>query len=467
MILDKQAALPSKSRYDIIIAGGGMVGLSLACALAIADKKTIADKKPNAAKSQPLSILLVDNFPLRRPAAGAKKPPPTYHPSFDARSTALSLASIEIYQTMGILPSLLQHAEAIRQIHVSDRGHTGSTLLDAEEQNKTAFGYVIENQWLGAVLLDCMADLPAIELVTGASVANIKPVQGGATVEVSPLKAKSDAQSESLQPPQTIEACLLVVADGAQSGLRKSLGISASVKQYQQQAVIANIQTQLPHHGQAFERFTADGAVAFLPLADLADAKNRSALVWTVPASESDAAASVENSDNKLSAQALAELSEQDFSAELQAAFGFRLGAIERVGQRQFYPLALTLSDEVYRNHIVIMGNAAHSLHPVAGQGFNLALRDVAALVERIINARQHNQDIGSMDLLDDYAATQLSDQNLTIGFSHNLIELFGLQALPVQLGRTIGLLALDLLRPAKNRFADQAAGLGGRKWLG
>jgi 2-polyprenyl-6-methoxyphenol hydroxylase-like FAD-dependent oxidoreductase len=134
MILDKQAALPSKSRYDIIIAGGGMVGLSLACALAIADKKT------NAEKSQPLSILLVDNFPLKRPAAGAKKPPPTYHPSFDARSTALSLASIEIYQTMGLLPSLLQHAEAIRQIHVSDRGHTGSTLLDAEEQDKAAFG---------------------------------------------------------------------------------------------------------------------------------------------------------------------------------------------------------------------------------------------------------------------------------------------------------------------------------------
>lgn len=466
MILDKQATLPSKSRYDIIIAGGGMVGLSLACALAIADKRAIADKKAYAEQSQPLSILLVDNFPLKRPAAGEKKPPPTYHPSFDSRSTALSLASIEIYQTMGILPSLLQHAEAIRQIHVSDRGHTGSTLLDAEEQNKAAFGYVIENQWLGAVLLDCMTDLPAIELVTGASVANIKPIQGGATVEVSPLKAKCDAQAESL-PPQTIEACLLVVADGAQSGLRKSLGISARVKQYQQQAIIANIQTQLPHHGQAFERFTADGAVAFLPLADLADAKNRSALVWTVPASESDAAASVENSNNKLSAKALAELSEQDFIAELQATFGFRLGAIERVGQRQFYPLALTLSDEVYRNHIVLMGNAAHSLHPVAGQGFNLALRDVVALVERIINADQNNQDIGSMDLLDDYATTQLSDQNLTIGFSHNLIELFGLQALPVQLGRTIGLLALDLLRPAKNRFADQAAGLGGRKWLG
>lgn len=466
MILDKQATQPSKSRYDIIIAGGGMVGLSLACALAIGDKRAIADKKAYAEKSQPLAILLVDNFPLKRPAAGEKKPPPTYHPSFDSRSTALSLASIEIYQTMGILPALLQHAEAIRQIHVSDRGHTGSTLLDAEEQNKAAFGYVIENQWLGAVLLDCMADLPAIELVTGASVANIKPIQGGATVEVSPLKAKGDAQTESL-PPQTIEACLLVIADGAQSGLRKSLGISASVKQYQQQAVIANIQTQLPHYGQAFERFTADGAVAFLPLADLADAKNRSALVWTVPTSESDAAASVENSNNKLSAKALAELSEQDFIAELQAVFGFRLGAIERVGQRQFYPLALTLSDEVYRNHIVLMGNAAHSLHPVAGQGFNLALRDVAALVERIINADQNNQDVGSMDVLDDYATTQLSDQNLTIGFSHNLIELFGLQALPVQLGRTIGLLALDLLRPAKNRFADQAAGLGGRKWLG
>ncbi|MBT5923323.1 MAG: 2-octaprenyl-6-methoxyphenyl hydroxylase, partial [Cellvibrionales bacterium] len=251
----------------------------------------------------------------------------------------------------------------------------------------------------------------------------------------------------------TITASLLIVADGAQSGLRDSLGISASVKHYAQRAVIANVQTQLPHNGQAFERFVADGAVAFLPLIDLPNSKNRSALVWTMPTQ-------AEGAEDKTL------LDDDAFIAELQQAFGHRLGTIQRIGQRQSYPLALTIADEVARNHIVLMGNSAHSLHPVAGQGFNLSLRDVTALVERIGNAIQRQEDIGSLALLEDYAEAQIKDQNLTIGFSHNLIELFGQQSLPVQLGRSIGLLALDLLKPAKERFSDRAAGITGRRSL-
>lgn len=435
------ALLPANQSYDIVIAGGGMVGLSLACAIAQADTESV------------LSILLVDSFPLKKPTACDKKPAAQYHPSFDARSTALSLASIEIYQSIGVLPALLKHAEAIRQIHVSDKGHGGSTLLDAQEQDKQAFGYVVENQWLGAVLLERMAELPAIELLSGASVANIKPRQKGVSLDVTRLN-KERQLSSAAEDSQTIDATLLVLADGAQSGLGASLGISASVKHYAQHAIIANIQTQLPHQGLAFERFVEDGAVAFLPLPDLAEAKNRSALVWTVPA------------DSKLISTDDSSVDDVRFIAALQQAFGFRLGAIERVGQRQSYPLALTITDEVFRNHIVLMGNAAHSLHPVAGQGFNLALRDVAALTSRIIKAQQEQNDIGSLQLLEQYAQAQLADQNLTIGFSHNLIELFGLQALPIQVGRSLGLIALDLLQPAKNIFADQAAGLGGRKWL-
>lgn len=430
-------ALPGQSRYDIVIAGGGMVGVSLACAIA---------QSPVASN---LTILLVDNFPIKALAAQSK---PSYHPSFDARSTALSAASLEIYQTLGILPDLMNHAEPIRQIHVSDKGHGGNTLLDAVEQGKEFFGCVVENPWLGSVLLNRMGDFSGVEVVTGASVGDIAPQANGVQVSVTRLD-QDRRPSTAASDCSLVNASLLVVADGAQSGLRDSLGISASVKHYDQKAIIANVQTQLPHQGQAFERFTADGAVAFLPLPDLPDSKNRSALVWTLPASGGVA-------DDFMA------LSDQDFGQQLQQAFGFRLGAIERVGQRQFYPLSLTIADEVYRQHIVVMGNAAHSLHPVAGQGFNLALRDVAALAQRILDAHKRGDSIGSLSLLQAYAEGQEADQNLTIGFSHNLIELFGLQALPVQLGRTLGLLALDIVKPAKQRFADQAAGLGGRKWL-
>ena len=241
-----------RTHYDIIIAGGGMVGVSLACALAKVDKGNV------------LSVLLVDSFPDKRLASYDDSQGPVYHPSFDARSTALSLASIETYESMGLLPALLQHASPIRQVHVSDRGHMGSTLLDANAQNKNAFGYVIENQWLGDVLLNHLATLPAIERITGANVGNIIPKQDGVSVDITSgadtedqrsshgLSSSEPSSSEpSSSESSTLTASLLIVADGAQSGLRDSLGITASVKRYDQRAVIANVQTQLPHNGQA------------------------------------------------------------------------------------------------------------------------------------------------------------------------------------------------------------------------
>ncbi|MBT5923685.1 MAG: hypothetical protein HOH29_08120, partial [Cellvibrionales bacterium] len=212
MTTDKRS-ITQHNHYDIIIAGGGMVGVSLACALAKVDKNNT------------LSILLVDSFPDKRLSHSDQSQGPIYHPSFDARSTALSLASIETYEAMGLLPALLQHASPIRQVHVSDRGHIGSTLLDASEQNKNAFGYVIENQWLGAVLLDHLATLPAIERVTGASVGNIIPKQAGVSVSIT--SGVDTLEPSAGNESATITASLLIVADGAQSVLRDSLGISA------------------------------------------------------------------------------------------------------------------------------------------------------------------------------------------------------------------------------------------------
>ena len=450
MTAESASSITQRQHYDIVIAGGGMVGVSLACALAAADKENT------------LSILLVDNFPAMHLSGNQSPSGAIYHPSFDARSIALSSSSIDIFESLGVLPELLKHASPIRKVHVSERGHMGSTLLDAAEQNKKSFGYVIENQWLGAVLLNRLNDFPTIELVTAASVSNIIPKQAGVSVDIVGFKqdvkaqaAESKAQSAESKAAK-IAASLLVVADGAQSGLRDSLGITANVTRYDQRAIVANVQTQLPHNGQAFERFVADGAVAFLPLIDLPNSKNRSTLVWTMPITV-DGGDAV---DDK------AKLDDAEFIAELQKAFGYRLGKIQRIGQRQSYPLALTLADEVVRNHIVLMGNSAHSLHPVAGQGFNLSLRDVAALVERVSSAIKQRQDIGSLALLQDYAEAQIKDQNLTIGFSHKLIDLFSQQALPIQLGRNLGLLALDLLQPAKKTFSDRAAGITGRRSL-
>lgn len=444
MTADNSPSITKSDRYDIVIAGGGMVGVSLACALAKVD----VDKK--------LSILLVDNFPVQRLGSNDASQGPTYHPSFDARSTALSQASIDIYESLGILPELLKHASPIRQVHVSERGHAGSTLLDASEQQGArctkeqveSFGYVIENQWLGAVLLDHLIALPTVEFLTSARVCNITPKQSGVSVDV-----VDEGVGESVADTTTVNASLLIVADGAKSSLRDSLGITSSVTHYDQRAVIANVQTQLPHNGQAFERFVDDGAVAFLPLIDLPDSKNRSALIWTMPKC---------NDGDKDKAQ----VDDQAFIAAVQQAFGYRLGEIQRIGKRQSYPLALSVADEVVRNHIVIMGNAAHSLHPVAAQGFNLSLRDVAVLVERISEAMQNDEDISALALLERYAESQLKDQDLTIGFSHHLIKLFGQQAFPVQAGRSLGLLALDLLRPAKKQFSDRASGIAGRRSL-
>ena len=254
------------------------------------------------------------------------------------------------------------------------------------------------------------------------------------------MQPLEDGYRLTLNDETTLDCDLAVLADGGRSGLREQLGIHVRKRPYDQSALIANITTSQPHDGMAFERFTDEGPMALLPLPD-----NRCALVWTRLG---------------MDAQRLAALDERSFLSELQAVFGYRLGTLEQVGARHLYPLVLVEAEEQVRPHLVVLGNAAHSLHPIAGQGFNLSLRDAQALADALLASEQKP---GELATLLSYQQRQQLDQQLTIGFSDQVTRLFGSDQTLISFGRNLGLLGLDVLPPAKRWFARQAMGLGTR----
>ncbi len=391
------------SRVQLAIIGGGLVGASLALAL------------QQGARERGWKIVLIEPF----------APGDSYQPSYDARSSALSYGSQQIYQRLGLWPALSERAESIRQIHVSDRGRFGATRLTAKDEGVPALGYVVENAWLGQCLWRALD--PAV-------------VSWHCPAEVTALQALNDGYRLTLQDGAQLECDLAVLADGGRSGLREQLSIEVKTTPYRQTALIANISSAEAHAGQAFERFTEDGPMALLPMPE-----GRSALVWTRSA---------------VDAQALASMPAAEFLAALQQAFGYRLGALTQVGTRHLYPLSLIEAAEQVRPNLVLLGNAAHSLHPIAGQGFNLSLRDVLTLAETLLASPQLP---GDFAVLQDYLSRQRLDQSLTLGFSDQVTRLFSTTQPLLAAGRNLGLLGLDLLPPAKRWFARQAMGLGTR----
>ena len=395
--------------YDITIIGGGMVGISFALLLAQQYRWKIA-----ILESQPLQ----DNVPAQ------------YSPSFDARSTALSWSSRNILKKIGVWERIQQQASAISTIHVSDRGHMGLCRIDADDAGVEALGYVVENSWLGAVLLDKLAS------------ADIS-LQGA--VEIKSISAKTDAMQITAEVEgnqQLINSKLLVIADGAGSQSSQMLGIQQHSKAYGHSAIIANISLQQPHSSVAYERFTDRGPMALLPLSDFENSP-RSALVWTQPAEV---------------AQSLMAEDDETFLYALQDRFGDRLGPFTQVGKRAIYPLAMTTSEEQVRRRLVVVGNAAHSLHPVAGQGFNLSLRDVAVLADCLASGSK-DVDIGALGPLQQYQQQRATDQRNTLLFTDNLSKLFGLNSPLVALGRNSGLLLMDLVPTLRKQFAHFGMG--------
>ncbi|VXC03671.1 2-octaprenyl-6-methoxyphenyl hydroxylase [Pseudomonas sp. 9Ag] len=388
----------------LAIVGGGLVGASLALAL-----------QPGA-KERGWTIELIEPF----------EPGHDYQPSYDARSTALSYGTRLIYQHLGVWDQIAERAEPITDIHVSDRGRAAVTRLDAASQQVPALGYVVENAWIGHCLWQALDD----DVVTRRCPA-----------EVERMRAVPGGYRLTLTDGQTLDCDLAVLADGGRSGLREHLGIEVKQSPYGQTALIANVTPGTPHGGRAFERFTDEGPMALLPLPD-----NRCALVWTRP--ERDAAR-------------LAAAPEAEFLEELQQAFGYRLGGFQQVGARHLYPLVLIEAEEQVRSALVVLGNAAHSLHPIAGQGYNLSLRDTEALAVALLRS---SAPLGDLSVLQGYHQQQRSDQRLTVGFSDQLTQLFGESGRLSVAGRNLGLLGLDLLPPAKAWFARQAMGMGVRE---
>ncbi len=391
------------SRFNLAIIGGGLVGASLALALQA------------GAKARGWKIVLIEPF----------APGDSYQPSYDARSSALSFGARRIYERLGLWQQITRRAEPILQIQVSDRGRFGATRLAAMEEGVPALGYVVENAWLGQCL---WAGLDR-EVVTWRVPAEVRHMQ-----------ALADGYRLTLNDETELECDLAVLADGGRSSLREQLGIGVRERFYDQSALIANITPSEAHCGQAFERFTDDGPMALLPLPE-----NRCALVWTRKGNDT---------------QRLAALDDRSFLSELQNVFGYRLGTLRQVGTRHVYPLSLVEAEEQVRSHLVVLGNAAHSLHPIAGQGFNLSLRDADALAEALLES---DKSPGDLTTLLAYRERQRLDQQMTVGFSDKVTRLFGSTQPVITAGRNLGLLGLDLLPPAKRWFARQAMGLGTR----
>ncbi|MCK5899087.1 MAG: 2-octaprenyl-6-methoxyphenyl hydroxylase [Methylococcales bacterium] len=389
--------------YDLLIGGGGLAGNCLALAL----------------KKSGLNIALIEAVSreqLQQSTAGD-------------RALALSAGTVMMLQNIGIWDNIKSSATAIKKIHISDRGHFGKMRLSAEKYGVEALGYVIAARDL---------ETPIAQMVEDAGIKQFCPAKIKAltsdkdSIEVTLIQANKKTQ---------VSAKLLVGADGGQSTIRCLLEIEQHKKVYGQTALITTINSSLPHQNIAYERFTSSGPLALLPIA-----KNQSAVVWTRTSVE---------------AKALMEASEKDFIAQLQHCFGYHLGELTRTAKPIAFPLTLIHAKKMHAQRSVIIGNAAHQLHPVAGQGFNLGLRDVVQLAEMLIKQQQQQADIGDEKFLEQYAKTRQKDHQKTIGFTDNVVKIFSNQWLPLAAVRNASLTALDHIPIAKKLLATHAMGLG------
>lgn len=392
------AGAASSETYDIAIVGGGMVGASLAVALeGLGVRTALIEAVPHDAAAQP---------------------------SFDERTTALSNGSRRILETLGVWPDLAAAATPIAKIHVSDQGHFGFARIDAAELGRGALGHVVANRALGAALWRRLSRRPDLDVFCPARVASIE--------------IGEDAVQLAIASDRRVRARLVVAADGIDSAVRTAFGVRVETRDYGQSAIITTVLPGKFHEHVAYERFTAAGPLALLPIAD-----GRCTLVLTLSPAAAESAMG---------------WSDEQFLSEVQARFGWRLGRLLKVGRRRAYPLSLSRAERSSAGRCIMVGNAAQALHPVAGMGFNLGLRDVATLAELIAERRSELETVGAL-----YDSWRAQDRREVIAFTDGLVRVFASPWGPVRRLRNLGLLAFDLLPPAKAALSALSTGAAGR----
>ncbi len=385
--------------YDVIIIGGGMVGGCLGLAL--------------SQSSLRVAIVEAREFSEKQSDSAGK------------RAIALSWGSRCILQQLGIWQQVNDAAMAIEHIHVSDKGHFGKTRLSADSQNVDALGYVVEATEIEAVVAGSLKQ-SNIDRLCPASFLDYVVHDDSADVTIS-----LDGNEK------TLSCKLLVGADGGLSKVRERGIFELKEYSYEQHAIAGLIKVESDVHDVAYERFTSEGPIAMLPHFD-----GLYSLVWTMPSAL---------------AQAVMQLAEDEFLDRLQSRFGQWLGELSLLGKCQTFPLSLSHVPDNTAERVVLIGNAAHQLHPVAGQGFNLGLRDAAILADSLMS----KSDIGKV--LEAYAKHRQLDQALITGFTDNVIKLFSTDSALFSVVRNSGLLMLDNIPLMKNQFARQTMGLGSR----
>lgn len=391
-------------RVDVLIAGGGMVGLPLGIALARGGLKVaVADPAPAARQLEP---------------------------RFDGRVSALAYASVRMLSALGVWEHLQAHAQPIREILVTD-GAVGrapspfSLHFDGQEVGAGALGHIAENRHIRLALYEAVAATPGLELIAPNAVKTVAVDGGRATA--------------TLGDGRTIAAALAIAADGRQSPLREEAGIGKVGWSYPQTGIVATVEHERPHNGVAYEHFLPSGPFAILPLPG-----NRSSLVWT---------------EAKTKAPGLLALDEAGFNAELARRFGDHLGAARADGPRWSYPLSFHIARDFVRPRFALAGDAAHGIHPIAGQGLNLGLKDAAALAEVLLDAARLGQDVGALDVLKRYERWRRFDSVVMGGTMDAMNRLFSNDIAPVRAIRDIGMGIVDSIAPARRFFMRHAGG--------
>lgn len=392
--------------FDFAIVGGGMVGSTLALALA----------RLAGSSAQKPRILVLES----------RRPTTVMHPGFDARAIALSYGSQLALQELDLWPLFAPGAAAIDSIHVSDRGHIGRVELNANEYLLPHLGHVVELFGIGQRLLQRIEETPTICYQAPAQLAA--------------LTQHPDRILLQLANGEQAACRLLLLADGGSSSWHESLGLAWRQESYGQSAIIANLRTKGAQSGRAWERFTEAGPLALLPLGD-----DRLSLVWSM--TDVDAASAMRWSD-------------EQFLDRLQQSFGYRAGRFVQLGERVSYPLQLRQTLQTRHHRLLLVGNAAQQLHPVAGQGFNLGLRDVMTLYHLLQPLWQDAVDPGRADLLQTYSERRQADVARTVWMTSSLVRLFSSSAWPLVSGRNIGLACMNRCGQLKQLLARQALGL-------